>query len=45
MIAEDNFGQIFISDTDKKRLEAMFKNLTADIKFFEINKGNLISNE
>ena len=45
MIAEDNFGQIFISDTDKKRLEAMFKNLTTEIKYFEINKGNLISNE
>ncbi len=43
MIAEDNFGQIFISDTDKKRLEAMFKNLSAEIKYFEINKGNLIS--
>ena len=45
MIAEDNFGQIFISDTDKKRLEAMFKNLAADIKFFEINKGTLVSSE
>jgi DNA replication and repair protein RecF len=39
MIAEDNFGQIFISDTDKKRLEAMFKNLTTEIKYFEINKS------
>lgn len=39
MIAEENFGQIFISDTDKKRLEEMFKNLQADIKYFEINKG------
>jgi len=43
MIAEDNFGQIFISDTDKKRLEEMFRNLTANIKYFEINKGNLIA--
>jgi len=45
MIAEDNFGQIFISDTDKKRLEAMFKNLSTNIKYFEINKGSLISKE
>jgi DNA replication and repair protein RecF len=39
MIAEDHFGQIFISDTDKKRLEEMFKNLPTNIKYFEINKG------
>lgn len=43
MIANDNFGQIFISDTDKKRLEEMFKNLQANIKYFEIDKGNLVS--
>lgn len=42
MIAEDNFGQIFISDTDKKRLEEMFKNLTAEIKYFEIYKGAVV---
>jgi DNA replication and repair protein RecF len=40
MIAEDNFGQIFISDTDKKRLEAMFKNIKVPIQYFEIYKGN-----
>lgn len=43
MIAEENFGQIFISDTDKKRLEEMFKNLQADIKYFEINRGSVAS--
>jgi len=42
MIAEANFGQIFISDTDKKRLEEMFKNLQAEIKYFEINKGAVL---
>jgi DNA replication and repair protein RecF len=42
MIANDNFGQIFISDTDKKRLEEMFKNLQANIKYFEIDKGTLV---
>jgi DNA replication and repair protein RecF len=42
MIAEDNFGQIFITDTDKKRLEEMFKNLQAQIKYFEINKGTVV---
>jgi len=43
MIGEDNFGQIFITDTDKKRLEEMFKNLQANIKYFEIDKGNVIA--
>lgn len=43
MIAEANFGQIFISDTDKKRLEEMFKNLQAEIKYFEINKGSVLA--
>jgi DNA replication and repair protein RecF len=43
MIGEDNFGQIFISDTDKKRLEEMFKNLQAKIKYFEINNGTLVA--
>jgi DNA replication and repair protein RecF len=43
MIAEENFGQIFISDTDKKRLEEMFKNLQAQIKYFEINKGIVLT--
>lgn len=43
MIAEENFGQIFISDTDKKRLEEMFKNLPTTIKYFEINKGKVLA--
>lgn len=43
MIAQDNFGQIFISDTDKQRLENMLQGLQTSIQYFEINKGLVVT--
>jgi DNA replication and repair protein RecF len=43
MIADDHFGQIFISDTDKKRLEDMLQHLQANIQYFSIQKGKVLS--
>lgn len=36
LIADNHFGQVFISDTDKNRLEDIFKNVQSSINFIEI---------
>lgn len=35
LIAENHFGQVFISDTDKERLEKIFENVAIRINFIE----------
>ncbi len=38
LISDNHFGQVFISDTDKNRLEDIFKNVKIPINFIETNE-------
>lgn len=43
MIAEENFGQIFITDTHESRLKNVFEAMNhVDVSYFHIEKGGLI---
>ena len=44
MVSEDDFGQIFITDTNAERVKDVFKNIGVDLKLFQINKS-VISHE
>ncbi|MFN6358062.1 MAG: DNA replication/repair protein RecF [Bacteroidota bacterium] len=39
MIAEDTFGQIFVSDTHLERLQQVFSSIPAHVKYFNIDNG------
>lgn len=39
MISEDEFGQIFITHTNKERIEELFEGISVDLRTFEIAKG------
>lgn len=41
MIAEDAFGQIFVSDTHLPRLQEVFGKVEATVKYFMIDNGNI----
>jgi DNA replication and repair protein RecF len=46
LVSENNFGQIFITDTDKKRMKVILNRIGIDYKIFEIDEEqqiNLIS--
>ncbi|MBN2520597.1 MAG: DNA replication/repair protein RecF [Bacteroidales bacterium] len=38
LVADDNFGQIFITDTNQNRLEQILKDIPIKYKLFQINK-------
>lgn len=37
MVSTEEFGQIFVTDTSRQRLESLFEDLNQSIKFFEIS--------
>ncbi|MFN8258667.1 MAG: DNA replication/repair protein RecF [Bacteroidales bacterium] len=39
LVADHHFGQIFITDTDHRRLDSILNNIHIDYKLFEINDG------
>jgi DNA replication and repair protein RecF len=39
MVSRDDFGQIFITDTSKERVERIFNDIGINITLFEIDKG------
>lgn len=41
LVAEDRFGQIFITDTNRQRLEQMLQSVDTDYKVFEITGGTV----
>ena len=43
LLFENNFGQVFISDTEKERVEQIFEKSSVSYKIFEIEKGNIIN--
>ncbi len=43
LLFENNFGQVFISDTERQRVEQIFKKSKVAYKIFEIEKGKIIN--
>lgn len=42
LVGGDNFGQVFISDSNKIRATSMIKNISGEFKIFEIQQGKII---
>lgn len=43
MVSDQDFGQIFITDTSRNRIEAIFTGLNIPVSIFNIEKGNIAS--
>ncbi|MCD4772291.1 MAG: DNA replication and repair protein RecF, partial [Bacteroidales bacterium] len=41
LVSENNFGQVFITDTQRQRIEKIFKTVNIDHKIFEIKNANV----
>ncbi|MCF6170755.1 MAG: DNA replication/repair protein RecF [Bacteroidales bacterium] len=41
LVSENNFGQVFITDTQKKRIAAIFREINIDHKVFEVKAGKV----
>jgi len=39
LLNDENFGQVFITDTELERIEPIFKNIEADKKIFKVENG------
>ena len=39
MVSEDDFGQIFITDTSRTRIERIFAGINVHISIFDVEKG------
>lgn len=40
MVSRDEFGQLFITDTDAARVQRIFDGIDIAVRFFDIDKGN-----
>ncbi|WP_026896920.1 DNA replication/repair protein RecF [Daejeonella oryzae] len=41
MVSDQDFGQIFITDTSRKRITAIFKEIEVQVRIFDIDKGEV----
>jgi DNA replication and repair protein RecF len=41
MVSDDDFGQIFITDTSSKRIMDVFNGIDIEVKVFEVEKGSI----
>ncbi len=41
MVSEDSFGQIFITDTERSRVEKIFQDIAVEARIFEIQQGKI----
>lgn len=41
LVAGDNFGQIFITDTNRDHLDKILYKINGDYKLFEVDNGNV----
>jgi DNA replication and repair protein RecF len=41
LVAEDHFGQIFITDTNLQHLQTILSGLTADYRLFQVTDGQI----
>lgn len=39
MVSDDDFGQIFITDTSTRRVEETFRNIDIELKYFDVDNG------
>lgn len=44
-VSNENFGQVFITDTHTDRLKNIFINSDRNVKIFEVNNGEIIGNK
>ena len=45
LVSEDAFGQLFITDTNRPRLEKIFSEIGQPIRIFEIERGQVYGEE
>jgi DNA replication and repair protein RecF len=43
LVSEDNFGQVFLTDTQRHRVEKLLKEVKIDHSIFEIREGQIIN--
>jgi DNA replication and repair protein RecF len=43
LLLDRNFGQIFITDTQRSRIESVVASLAGDYKMFEVENGRIIA--
>jgi len=43
LVSGENFGQIFITDTNREHLDSILARLQSDIRIFSVSNGNLIA--
>ena len=41
LVGSDDFGQVFITDTGKERIQKLFKGMDVEMKIFKVQKGNI----
>lgn len=42
MVSHHDFGQIFITDTDKKRVKTVFDEINVDVDLFDVSEGSVL---
>ncbi len=42
MVAGDDFGQIFVTDTNREHLDKILHNYSSDYKIFDVTNGNIL---
>jgi len=45
MVSEDDFGQIFLTDTDPSRIIRIFDEINQEVRIFHIAKGSVVKTE
>jgi len=45
LVSENNFGQVFITDTQRKRIENIFKEIQIEHKIFSVKNGKINEND
>ena len=45
LVSENNFGQVFLTDTQRERVEKLLKEVSIDHRIFEIAEGKIINLE
>ena len=41
MVSNNDFGQVFITDTSSARVEGIFEKINVDVKLFRVSEGNI----
>lgn len=44
LVSANDFGQVFITDTSKERIQKLFKGINSEIKFFKVKEGSISGN-